>query len=65
MGSVVFSHPVGFFELMPLVMIHLAVLIPIQCFENIGCGLGEIGFEFLPVHQIIAIRVHIPEMCIE
>ncbi len=46
-------------------MIHLAVLIPIQGFENIRYSLLKIRLEFIPVNQIITIRVHISEMGIK
>ena len=65
MGSVVVFQPVGFFEIMPLIMIQRAVPVPIQSLENIGCGLGKIGFELLPVYQVITIQIHIPEVSIK
>ena len=60
-----FFQPMSLLEFVPLIMIQFVVLIYIQCIENIRCRLGEIEFELIPAHPIIAIHVYIPEVCVK
>jgi len=55
----------GFFELMPFVMIDISIAIQIGRLECFRPGLREMGLEFRPADQLISVRIHVGKMCIE
>jgi len=58
----VILQPVCFFESVPFIVVYPTVAIQVYGFKDFWLGVGKIGFEFIPVHQIIPIGIHISEM---
>ena len=55
----------GFFKLVPLVMVDIPISIQIGRFECFRHGLREIRLKFRPADQIIAVGIHVGEMGVE
>ena len=54
----------GCFELVPFIMVYIAILIQINGVEYFLICLLKMSGKFLPVHKIIAVGIHISEVSV-
>jgi len=55
---------VGFFELVPFIMVYISILIQINGVEYILICILKMGGKLVPVHMLIAVGIHIVEVSV-
>ena len=55
----------GCLELVPFIMVYIAILIQINGLEYFLICILKMGGKFLPVHKIIPVGIHIAEVSVK